>query len=155
MKNKGVISAAILASLAGILALLVVLVPKLQVAEEGRALGSIMDGQGYNSTTTSSAVATTWAEARTVTGTSTRSGIFGSVIITKQTQVTTLNIYDATTTDITLRNNVATSSILLASFGTSTPVGTYVFDSNYKTGLIVDPTPIGGNMVASSTITWK
>lgn len=119
------------------------------------AIGSVTEGQGYTSTTTASTVASTWTEARTVTGTSTRSGIFGSVVITKQTQATTLNIYDATTTDITLRNNVATSSILLASFGTSTPVGTYVFDSNFKTGLIVDPTPIGGGMVASSTITWK
>lgn len=138
--------------IAGMLILFAILAGKSQPT-----FGSIMDGQQYFSTTTSSVAGTTWTEPVAVTGTtSVRSGTLGSVIITKQTQLTTLNIYDATTTNVNLRTgNVATSSIILASFASSTPVGTYTFDLVYKTGLLIDPTPIGGNMVASSTVTWR
>ena len=155
-QKKGIISSSILAAL-GLLTLLLVLLPKLEVAKESNVLGSVTVGNGYFSTTTASVVATTWTEPRAVTGTtSPTTGILGSVVFTKKTEVTTLNIYDATTTDVTKRkDSIATSSILMASFGTSTAVGTYVFDTVFTTGLLIDPTPITGNMVASTTITWR
>ncbi len=80
------------------------------------------------------------------------SGSFGSVIITGA-NTGIVNIYDATTTDVTLRTGqTATSTILLASFPASTAAGTYTFDAVYKQGLYVDL--VAGNM-PTTTITFR
>lgn len=113
-------------------------------------VGSIGDGQAYYSTTTDQ----TWNQAPFFHIIRAGYGVLGSVVITKS-NVAALNIYDATTTDITQRTgNLATTTILIASFPPSATVGTYVFDVQFTRGLIVE-TPSAGNVVASSTITWR
>lgn len=77
-------------------------------------------------------------------------GLFGKVIIIKVgTAGSTWSVYDATTTNATLRTNTATTT--LVTFPTDTAVGTYTFDVNYRYGLIFEfKTTMG-----STTITWK
>lgn len=119
----------------------------------GSSLGSVATPDAYYSTTTSFANGVGWTGARVVTGTTTaKSGVLGSVVITKSTAAP-ISIYDATTTDITKRASVATSSITLATFGASVAAGTYTFDTVFNTGLLIDP--MGTGLVASSTVTWK
>lgn len=118
---------------------------------------SIVDGQGYQSTTTPTANVGSQGSAgvfalATTTPLGTRSGIFGSVTITGSTTIGAFALYDATTTDITKRTGgVSTSSITIASFPAGMPVGTYVFDSQYNLGLIA----VFTGTVSTSTITWK
>lgn len=120
------------------------------------AVGSVVDGQGYFSTTTPTAVSGSQGVAgvfalASTTPLGTRSGIFGSVIITG-TSTGAFAIYDATTTDITKRTNaISTSSITIASFPAGMPSGTYIFDSQYSLGLIAVYTAT----VGTTTITWK
>ncbi len=64
-------------------------------------------------------------------------GTLGSIVITGAA-AGTINIYDATTSDITKRTgNVATSSILVASMPVSAAAGTYTFDELLTNGLYV------------------
>lgn len=102
------------------------------------SLGSIGSGEGYYSTTTGN-----WA-----VGSSTQlrvgQGIFGSIIISSTT-VGTIIVRDATTT-------LDLSSSTLARFIASPTVGTYVFDSVFTKGLILD---LSGNFQGAYTITFK
>jgi len=117
---------------------------------------SVGVGNSYVSTSTDS----TWDFAGGVIGneknllgtTTTQQGILGSIVITTSTPAP-LTIYDATTTNIALRNNVATSTLVLANMGVSVAAGTYTFDVRYKNGLIAVYSPSLG--VASSTITFR
>ena len=78
-------------------------------------------------------------------------GALGSVIITGAA-AGAVNFYDATTTNIVWRTgNKATSTILLASLPVSLVAGTYVFDIEFRTGLLVDV--IG--VVPTSTVTYR
>lgn len=115
-----------------------------------KADASVAVSNECNATTTD----LTWASSKLLSSTST---IYGrtlcSVIITKKTN-TTLNFYDATTTDITLRGNTSTSSITVLSFGSTTPEGVYPIDIVLKIGLIADPSTTGVG-IASTTITTR
>lgn len=78
-------------------------------------------------------------------------GSLGSVVITGSV-AGTLNFYDATTTNVTLRATAqSTSSILIASLPSSLVAGTYVFDIAFGRGLIVDL--IGS--FPTSTVTFR
>ncbi len=80
-------------------------------------------------------------------------GSFGSVVITGA-NTATINIYNATTSDITKRAaSMASSTILLASIPGSAAAGTYTFDVGYTIGLYVD---IASALNApTSTITYR
>lgn len=79
-------------------------------------------------------------------------GALGSVVITGA-NTGIFSFYDATTTDVSKRtNNIATSSILIASFPASVAAGTYTFDVQYTNGLLLELT--SGN-IATSTITYR
>lgn len=80
-------------------------------------------------------------------------GVFGSVIVTTTgTAGGTMNFYDATTTNSTLRkSSMGTSSIIIASLPTNLAAGTYVFDVAFANGLLVDFTGTPG----TTTITFK
>jgi len=78
-------------------------------------------------------------------------GTLGSVIITGAA-AGVINIYDATTSDATLRApTMSSSSILVASFPASAATGTYTFDRVVFNGLYVS---IVGT-IPTSTITFR
>lgn len=77
-------------------------------------------------------------------------GTVGSVVITG-TGAGKMNFYDATTTDSTLREVSATSSIQKISIQESTAVGTYTYDAIFKDGIILEI--IGAQ--PTTTITWR
>lgn len=106
-----------------------------------QAQGSVNVGNAYYSTTTTTAFLNHTVLRR---GT----GSLGSVIITG-TGPGIVTIYDATTSDPTLRTRTATTT--LASFQTTATPGTYTFDSTYNDGLLVDFTA----GVGSTTITYR
>ncbi len=108
--------------------------------------GSVTQGSDYQATTTDQ----TWP---TLTPKIVKSeqGTLGTVTITTA-GTGSLTIYDATTTNIALRGNVATSTITLAHFAVTATVGTYVFDRVFFNGLIVVYT---GTNTASTTITYR
>lgn len=113
--------------------------------------GSVAVGNGYQSTTTPQVAKGTNLCPAGYTASSTH-GILGTVNILK-TGNETLVIYDATTTDITKRNNMATSSLIIAAFAGPLAVS-YNFDATFKYGLLVDYETIGVG-VASSTFTYR
>lgn len=98
----------------------------------------------YQSTTTRSAF--NGAALASPSVLSTGFGTLGSVIITGA-GTGIINLYDATST--AAHSDYATTT--LASFPASTAAGDYVFDVEYKRGLVVE---IIGT-VGTSTITWK
>lgn len=102
--------------------------------------------------TAASTVYGAFTSGRSLTGLTKKSGSFGSVVITGA-NTGVVNIYDATTTDVTKRtNNRATSTILLASFPASTVAGTYTFDAVYTDGLFVE---LNSGTMPTSTITYR
>lgn len=105
-------------------------------------LGGLNDAV-YQSTTTPVAAATVVLK--------TQPANLGSVVVTK-TDTGTLNIYNATTSNVNLRTgNRATSTLLIVSFPTGATAGTYKLDANASDGLLFVTTA----GFASSTITWK
>lgn len=122
------------------------------------AVGSVQDGQGYISTTTTSGSPTgsegtagVFQFSSTTDPTVRVSGIFGSVIVTG-TSSGPFAVYDATTTNINLRTgNTSTTSITLAAFPAGMPVGTYTYDSRYQNGLII----VFSGTVGTTTFTRK
>lgn len=110
--------------------------------------GSVNDSSAsYQSTTTRTAVL--GAALASPTTLSLGFGTLGSVIITGASGANTgiINLYDATST--VQHSDYATTT--LASFPAQAAAGTYVFDVEYKRGLVVE---IIGT-VGTSTITWK
>jgi hypothetical protein len=108
-------------------------------------LGSINDGQSYNS------IVTATGETANKDLIKLGSGTLGSVVITGAA-AGTFEIYDATTTNASLRTITATSSLRkLASFPANAAAGTYVFDVNFNQGMIVAFTSTQG----TTTITYR
>lgn len=106
--------------------------------------GSIETGDEYLSTTTHAGTASI---ALLKTG----QGSLGSVILTANNRAA-LTLYDATTTDINKRTGQkATTTIVLASFPILTATGTYIFDSVFVDGLLVDFSAT----IPTTTITWR
>jgi len=79
------------------------------------------------------------------------SGTLGSIILNATGSGYSI-FYDATTTDATLRNNVATSSLdVLAVIVNNQPAGVYVYDITFKNGLL----GVLSSTLATTTITWR
>lgn len=108
---------------------------------------SVSYGNDYLSTTTDA----TWLTLAPQLLLS-KTGSLGSVVI--QTIGTgSLTLYDATTTNNSLRTtSVATSTITLANWQITTSLGTYTFDTSFKNGLIA--VWVGTNN-ATTTITYR
>jgi hypothetical protein len=106
-------------------------------------LGSNTVGNDYYATTTDA----TWGAYAGGKLVKSGTGSLGSVIVTL-TSNGTLELYDATTT--TNHSDHATTSLGL--FRTTT-AGTYVFDVEFKRGLVVVMNNTVG--VASTTVTWR
>jgi hypothetical protein len=137
-------TAIILSLMASVLALMAILVPKFQVAPDSLVLSGVTQGNEYFSTTTRSAFA--GVELTNLKVLKNGSGALGSVIVTGP-MPGVFTLYDSTST-IT---NTEWATTTLATFGTSTPAGTYTFDVNFSKGLLFEES----GTVASSTITWR
>lgn len=142
--TKGLVTAGVLASIAAILTLFAILIPKLQVSPDGQALGSITQGNEYFSTTTRSAVS--GVELTNLKVLKIGPGSLGSVVITGA-GTGIINLYDATSTV----TNAEWATTSLAVFPASAAAGTYTFDAVFSKGLLFEE--VGS--VASSTITWR
>lgn len=78
-------------------------------------------------------------------------GLLGSVVITGA-GAGSFAIYDATTSNATLRTTSATTSLkVLAQFPANASAGTYTFDEYYQYGLAVEFT----GAIGTSTITYR
>lgn len=112
-------------------------------------VGSIIDGQGYQSTTTSTTMFAT--EALLTSSPTSSAGILGHVVITGAAAGQII-ISDATTSNINLRSaDQSSTTIRLADIPVSAAAGTYVFDVVFKRGLYISTV---GTM-PTTTITWK
>ena len=118
-----------------------------------QAGASVAVGNQYQSTTTPQvADRTNLCPARSGMASST-TGVLGSVNLTTS-GAGELKIYDATTTNASLRAAIATTSMELASFPASATVGSYHFDIEFNRGLLVDYTTTGTG-VSSTTIGYR
>jgi mannose/fructose/N-acetylgalactosamine-specific phosphotransferase system component IID len=112
-----------------------------------RAQGSVeFQSSGYYSTSTRSMP--TGAALTNLTKLRTGSGILGSVVITGA-GAGQITLYDATTTNSSLRTKLATTTIV--NIPASTAAGTYTFDVVFNDGLIFEYS----GTAPTSTITWK
>lgn len=108
-------------------------------------LGSVARGNDYYSIVTATGLTANKGLLKLGSGT------FGSVVITGAA-AGTFEVYDATTTNATLRTITATSSLRrLASFPTNAAAGTYTFDTAFNQGLIVAFTGTQG----TTTVTYR
>jgi len=114
------------------------------------AMGSTIQGSDYQATTTAAnAVYGSFTAGKLIKS---GPGSLGTVVITGA-NTGVVNIYDATTTDITQRTgNKASSTILIASLPASLVAGDYIFDIALSTGLYVDL--VSGNM-PTTTISFR
>lgn len=114
------------------------------------ALGSTIQGNDYQATTTAGS-----SVYGSITGSKlikTGYGSLGTVVITGA-NTGIVNIYDATTTDITKRTgNTATATILIASLPASLTTGDYVFDTALSWGLYVD---LVSGIMPTTTIAFR
>ena len=112
-------------------------------------LGSVSVGNEYNATTTRSFNNTALPSPTLI---KTGSGTLGSVIVTGAA-TGEWRLYDATTTNVSLRTGqAATSTLTFISFPASLAAGTYTFDMNFNTGLLYD---FVGGVAGTSTITFR
>ena len=120
--------------------------------EQVSTLGSIIESQEYNATTTvlfNGGNGNTRADWQIKKG----RGSLGSVVVTGAGDLS-YEFYNATTTVAALRpaHQRPTSTILLGVIPANLAAGTYVFDVEFTTGLFMDV--IGGN-TATATITYR
>lgn len=121
-----------------------------------QAGASVRAGEEYQSTTTPIVTDLTNLCPARVGMASSTTGILGSIVYTGS-NLGSLHIYDATTSNATLRAIAATSTLLLAEIpvrdignATSSPV-TFTFDVEFKRGLLLDlvsPSP-------TTTVTYR
>lgn len=117
-----------------------------------QAGASVRVGDQYQSTTTPQvADATNLCPARVGMASST-TGVLGSVNLLNA-NTGTITIYDATTTNNSLRVSAATTSLILAEFPASPTEGSYHFDIEFKRGLLVDYSDT--NTAGTSTISYR
>jgi len=109
-------------------------------------VGSTVQGNDYNATTTT--VAIQFVDILLKGG----YGALGSVIVTGA-NTTWFQLLNATTTDVNKRTgNKATSTIVLSTIPASLAAGTYVYDVSFTDGLYLDVLAAG---VGTTTITWR
>lgn len=131
---------------AGVFALLIVgLIITLQIEQPKEAIGSVVEGQEYQATTTRAFDGTALTNLTVLKN---RAGSLARVTITGA-GAGQMVFYDATTTDATARTNTATTTI--ANFPASAAAGTYDFDAVFNYGLIYEV--IGDT--ATSSIMWR
>jgi len=121
-----------------VIGFLVALLGLLGVTVVAPTLGGVPQGQAYQATTTTSSYANTKAIVKT------QSGVLGSVIITG-TSATVVELRNATSSTDVASTTIAT---IAASAGT----GTYVFDSSFDRGLVVN---FIGSFAGNYTITYR
>ena len=113
-------------------------------------VGSVQRASEYQATTTNWAWTTTGSSSAVLKY---GNGALGSIIVTGQGGKT-IDLYDATTTNVSLRkNNPATSTIWMASLPTNASSTTFTFDTIFQNGLLL--VYGGGNITGTSTITWR
>lgn len=128
-----------------VILLVVVLVSIKSLGKDSVTLSGVQDGQAYTSVVTATSLTANKDLLKL------GNGVLGSVVITGAA-TGTFELYDATTTNATLRTITATTSLVkLASFPASTAAGTYVFDAAFSQGLIVAFTGTQG----TTTITYR
>ena len=115
------------------------------------SLGSVDVSSEY--TATSTAEAATYGAGITATAqVKTTGGTLGSVVVTGAA-TGIVNLYDATTSDATLRaSSKATSTLLLVSLPASLAAGTYTFDVRFRDGLLLD---LESGVMPTTTITFR
>lgn len=108
-------------------------------------LGSVALTSGYQSTTTQNGTIPNYYALAA------GSGILGQVTIVSVGPANSVwRLYDATSTV----NNPLAPTTTMASFASNNAVGTYVFDSVFKNGLLIEC--YGGcAAIGSTTITWR
>ncbi len=116
------------------------------------ASASVARGGEYNATNTRSVLGVSMLNGQNLTSTTTTTpGTLGSIII-EGAAAGQINLYDATTTNVTLRAaSMSTTSITVAVFPTSVVAGVYTFDTTFANGLLVEL--IG--TTPTSTITYR
>lgn len=130
----------------GLLVLSLVAVIAFIAINRNTAKASVADGQGYMSTTTTSAM----ASSTSIKQLKENGGQFGSVIIASSSPVTTyplMVVYDATSTMAT-----STSRVLAKFGGNNQTHGTYTYDTDFKYGISIEM-PVGFN--GAYTVTYK
>ncbi len=109
------------------------------------AVGSVSNGSSYQSVTIATGLQGT---SETLCSTS---GVLGSIIITGAA-ASVLEVYDATTSNSSLRTTVATTSLRkIVSMPASAAANTYTFDANAYQGIIYEVT----GTKATTTLTYK
>lgn len=113
-----------------------------------RAEGSVNLANEYQGTTT------TALNAWTIYQLTQASGALGSIVITKAGGANEyIYFYDATTSNIALRNNIATSSLrFLGGVEASQAAGTYTYDVAVRYGLLMVKS---ATLTGTSTITFR
>jgi hypothetical protein len=150
MKTKGMTNT-IIVGLIALLASLAILIPKLQVARQNQAVGSVTVGNEYVSTSTRTVAGAPLGIRTLLTKASEAGGppgVFGSVVIPITTSGP-INVYDATNTTVLGYEGWATTT--LAAIPVSAIAGTYTFDTIYRKGLVLE---VPGT-VATATVTWR
>jgi hypothetical protein len=123
-------------------------------AQTTRVGASVAVTNEYNATSTAGSSVFGAIVVTTAAGTvvKTGNGSLGSVIVTGA-NTGIVNIYDATTTNILARTrNTSTSSILITSLPASLAAGTYVFDINFDTALLLE---LNSGLMPTTTITYR
>ena len=124
---------------------------EIQTFDDSGNLGSVASGGEYHATSTAPATGG-FLNATTPTLIKAGSGTFGSVVVIKAgTAGGRYSLYNATTSNITQRNNIATSSVIITSLPTDLAAGVYTFDVAFTDGLLVDWT----GTIGTTTITWR
>lgn len=127
-----------------IITILIAIITALGGGYTAMNLGSTQDGQAYTSVTTATGLS--YKDLLKLGG-----GTLGSVVITGA-GAGTFELYDATTTNSTLRTITATSSLKkIMSFPASAAAGTYTCDCAFSQGLIAAFVGVQG----TTTITFR
>lgn len=107
--------------------------------------GSVVDGQAYTATSTKDQLGNSIADYAVLKS---GGGVYGAFVVTGA-NAGIVFVYDATTTNATLRTNPATTT--LASYPASLVAGEYPCECTFNYGLLVDY----GSGIATGTISWK
>lgn len=144
MKNKVVL---VLVIAAVVIVVAALMSPAKQVVTLGT---SIQGGENYATTTAASGATYAKPTYWLIKG---GPGSFSQVVQLKAgTAGGDIALYDATTTNVSLRTGqLATSSIFIASIPTDLAVGTYTFDANFRWGLLAVTT----GTVGTTTILYR
>ena len=108
-------------------------------------LGSVTQGNEYNSTSTKNFVGTSLSDKTLKVGV----GSLAQVTITGAA-AGVVTLCDATTTSVSLRAK-ATSTLTCWNIPASAAAGTYVFDAQFVDGLIIDTE----STAPTSTVMWR